>query len=210
MALFGRKTGKRGAEAEAPSDVYLLMDSKSKLLARGKRMEAPGRKNLYIKLTSGDVKSVADAGIVQAVPQDKGLPPQMTRVVDFRSDAVALEPMRELGSEVRRNFRVPVVFDSFVYPAGGGRAVLRSVDLSCGGIAFRSARAFAVGEVFEIVIPMTSEGPLILQCEVLRMRPDDGTGNFLACKFIDMINDEEFFLREAVFAIQIKSAKNRS
>ena len=208
MALFEKLLGKREKQPVDPG-VYLLMDSSSKLLARGRRMEAPGRKNIYIKLIDGAVKTVVDTGVVQAVPQDKSLPPQMARVVDFRSDAVALEPMRDLGSDVRRNFRVPVEFDSFIYLPEGGRAAIRSVDLSCGGIAFRSPQLLAAGETFEVVIPMTSEGPVILQCQALRTRPDAEAGNFCACKFVDMINDEESFLREAVFAIQIRSAKSR-
>lgn len=204
MALFGRKAEKR---KEDLTGLYLLMDSNSRMLARGRRLDAPGRKNIYIKLIDGNARTLVDAGIIQAVPQDKSLPPQITRVADFREDAVALEPLRELGSEVRRNFRVPVVFDSFVYPPGGGRAPMRSVDLSCGGLAFRSPRPFAVGETFEVVIPMTSEGPLVLTGEILRVHLETDGNNFYACKFIHMIDDEESFLREAVFAIQISSVK---
>ena len=204
MALFGRKAEKR---KEDLTGLYLLMDSNSRMLARGRRLDAPGRKNIYIKLIDGNARTLVDAGIIQAVPQDKSLPPQITRVADFREDAIALEPLRELGSEVRRNFRVPVVFDSFVYPPGGGRAPMRSVDLSCGGLAFRSPRPFAVGETFEVVIPMTSEGPLVLTGEILRVHLETDGNNFYACKFIHMIDDEESFLREAVFAIQISSVK---
>ena len=204
MALFGRKAEKR---KEDLTGLYLLMDSNSRMLARGRRLDAPGRKNIYIKLIDGNARTLVDAGIIQAVPQDKSLPPQITRVADFRKDAVALEPLRELGSEVRRTFRVPVVFDSFVYPPGGGRAPMRSVDLSCGGLAFRSPRPFAVGETFEVVIPMTSEGPLVLTGEILRVHLETDGNNFYACKFIHMIDDEESFLREAVFAIQISSVK---
>ena len=204
MALFGRKAEKR---KEDLTGLYLLMDSNSRMLARGRRLDAPGRKNIYIKLIDGNARTLVDAGIIQAVPQDKSLPPQITRVADFREDAVALEPLRELGSAVRRNFRVPVVFDSFVYPPGGGRAPMRSVDLSCGGLAFRSPRPFAVGETFEVVIPMTSEGPLVLTGEILRVHLETDGNNFYACKFIHMIDDEESFLREAVFAIQISSVK---
>lgn len=204
MALFGRKAEKR---KEGLTGLYLLMDSNSRMLARGRRLDAPGRKNIYIKLIDGNARTLVDAGIIQAVPQDKSLPPQITRVADFREDAIALEPLRELGSEVRRNFRVPVVFDSFVYPPGGGRAPMRSVDLSCGGLAFRSPRPFAVGETFEVVIPMTSEGPLVLTGEILRVHLETDGNNFYACKFIHMIDDEESFLREAVFAIQISSVK---
>ena len=209
MALFGRKSEKEKRAADE-TGIYLLMDSSSRLLARGRRMEAPGRKNIYIKLIDGNTRALVDAGILQAVPQDKSLPPQMTRVVNFREDAVALEPMRELGSEVRRNFRVPVAFDSFVYPVTGGRAPMRSVDLSCGGVAFRSPCPLAVGDDFEVVVPMTSEGPLVLTGEILRVHLEAEQDNFYACKFIHMIDDEEAFLREAVFAIQINSVKAKN
>ena len=148
--------------------------------------------------------------MLQVVPQDKSLPPLMTRVVDFRENAVALQPMRELGSDVRRNFRVPVVFGSFLYPRSGGRAALRSVDLSCGGAAFRANCSLAVGDVFELVVPLTSEGPLLLNAKLLRVHLEPTGPSFFACKFVDMINDEEALLREAVFAIQISSARART
>lgn len=205
MALFGRKNAKR----DNSSGVYLLLDSGGKLLGRGKRLDAPGHNNIYIRLTDGNVKPLVDAGILQVVPQDKSLSPQMARLADFRETTVALQPMRELGAEVRRNFRVPVAFDSFAYPAGGGQVPLRSVDLSCGGIAFRSRRLFSVGEIFELVVPKTSEGPLVLSTQLLRVRPEPDGENFYACKFVDMIDDEETLLREAVFAIQLSSARTR-
>ena len=65
MALFGRKAEKRVSDS---SGIYLLMDSNSRMLGRGKRMDAPGRKNIYIKLIEGNVKALVDAGILQAVP----------------------------------------------------------------------------------------------------------------------------------------------
>ncbi len=205
MALFGRKNEKHSNER-----IFLLMDRNSRMIARGRQRNVPGTQNLIISLLEGDAGQVAAAGVVQAVPQDKSQPPQMTRVIDRRGDTVMLEPMRELGAEVRRNFRVPVAFDSFLYPAGGGRAALRSVDLSCGGIAFLSNMSLAVGDEFEVVVPITAEGPLLLTAHLLRVHLEPGRGNFYACKFIDMIDDEETMLREAVFAIQIHTARARA
>lgn len=202
MALFGKRPKKR---KEPP--IYLLMDSNSRLLARGLRKDSGDENELDIKLIEGDPYTLRDVGIVQTVPQDKSLPPQMARVIACRGGLVSLEPMRELGSEVRRNFRVPVVFDSFVYFRVGGRAELRSVDLSCGGIAFRSTAALAVGSVYQVVVPITSEGPLLLFVQVLRVHLEPTGGNFYACKFVGMIDDEEAMLREAVFAIQIGAVK---
>ncbi len=202
MALFGKK-----AEKQHAPNTYVLMDSRSRSLARGRRVPAPGQKILYIKLTDGDLKQVVAAGIIQAVPLDKDQHPQMARVIDFRENAVALDPMREVGSAVRRNFRVPVSFESFVYPPTGGRGALHSIDLSCGGVAFRSPWTFAVGDPFELVIPLTAEGPLLMSAEILRVHLEPSAQNYYACKFVDPIPDEESMLREAVFSIQIDAAR---
>lgn len=206
MGLFGKKADKK---VEKPAEnTYVLMDSNSRLCARGYRREAPNGNTLFIALTEGDPAFLARIGILQAIPQDKNLPPQMVRFIGSRERLIALEPMRDLGAAMRKNFRVPVVFDSFVYPARGGRAALRSVDLSCGGIAFRCQMPLSVGETFEVVIPLTAEGPLLLHAQILRVHLDPN-GNVYACKFIDMIDDEETMLREAVFAIQINTTRAR-
>ncbi len=200
--------GKRQEKQEQPSEVgiYQMMDSNSRLVARGTHHEFESP-YLFFTLFEGDVKTLENIGVIQVVPQDKSKPPQMTRYAGFRNGIVALEPMRELGAAMRKNFRVPVTFESFVYPQAAPRATLRSVDLSCGGIAFHSPHVFAAGETFEVVIPLVSEEPLLLHAQALRARNDPGQGNFYACKFVDLIDDEETLLREAVFAIQIKTYK---
>lgn len=205
MGLFSRK-----AEKKEPVCVYLIMDRNARMLARGKRKAASDSELLTISLIDGDAENVRNAEIVQTVPQDKSLPPQMCRVVNFSADSVSLMPMRELNSEVRRNFRVPVAFDSFVYPAGGGRAKIESIDLSCGGVAFRTSLPMSVGNIFEVVIPITREGPLLLKAELLRVHLEASGENFYACKFLNMIDEEESMLREAVFAIQLSTVKSRN
>lgn len=206
MALFfGKKAAKRN-EAE----IFLLLDSNSRLLARGTRKALPGSDNLIISLLEGDTQRLEESGIIQAVPQGKDHSVQMVRVLDCWNGTVTLEPMREMGSAVRRNFRIPVAFESFVYPKGfHGRAPIVSVDLSCGGVAFFAAYAFAVGDHFEVVVPMTSEGPLIVNAEILRVHLESDGRNLYACKFIDLIDDEETLLREAVFSIQLSSARTK-
>ena len=205
MALFGKKP-----KADSSAGIYLLMDSGSRMLARGRLKNVPGSENLNIVLIEGGGERLAEAGVIQAVPQDKSLPVQMTRVLNCWNDMVTLEPMRELGAEVRRNFRVPVRFESFVYPKSiRGRAPMTSVDLSCGGVAFYSPFPFRIGDRFEVVLPMTSEGPLLLTAEILRVHLEPDGQNLYACKFVDMIDDEEALAREAVFAIQLDGARAR-
>ena len=104
----------------------------------------------------------------------------------------------------RENFRVPVVFDSFAYPAGGGRARIRSVDLSCGGMAFLAVYPFVKGDRFQTVIPVTVEGPLLIYAQILRIHPGTTGVNKYACRFLGLIDDEEAALRQAVFAVQVR------
>jgi len=204
MALFRKR-----AASSAP--IYLLMDSNSHVLARGRLKSGSDKRRLSIELLEGDIGDVEDAVVIQAVPQGKSESVQMTRVINCWDDTVTLEPMRDLGTDIRRNFRIPVEFNSFLYPESGGRAPLVSVDLSCGGLAFRSPAALAVGNLFQVVVPLTSPEPLLLNAELLRVHLCVTADNLYACKFIGMIEDEEAMLREAVFAIQLNNihAKNR-
>ena len=202
MALFGSLFAKKKAVP-----LYVLMDGSSKLLGKARLKSASGDGELTLELVEGDEGALYDARAVQVVPQDKSASVQMCRPVRIRGGVVTLVPMRELDSEVRRNFRVPVEFESFAYPSRWTRTPITSVDLSCGGLAFTSAYPFAPGDRMQVVIPVTLEAPLLLTAQVLRTRADIGR-TFCSCKFINMIDDEEAMLREAVFATQIGSARS--
>ena len=63
----------------------------------------------------------------------------------------------------------------------------------------------------EAVIPVTSE-PLVVTCQVLRMRPTERAAVPLmyAAKFVDLCNDEETLLRESVFNLQLRGRPKTS
>lgn len=187
--------------------LYLLTDSDSHLLAKGDLQNDISEPNLQMKIIEGQTEDVVKAEFIQVLPSDTKIPILMGKVIFRRGNAVVLEPMRKLGEEVRRNFRMPVAFESFLYPYSGGRAAIRSIDLSCGGIAFFSPATIGVGEDTEIVIPITSEGPLIVRCEILRYQPYTGPIRQYAAKFVNLIHDEEALIMEAVFNVQIESIR---
>ena len=195
---FGRKAAKK-----APS-TCLLLSRESALLARGELKSAPDDLNIQIRLAGGGAEAIQRAEIVQIIPTNQSLQPRMGRFLLAHGEIVVFEPMRELGEKVRQNFRMPVDFESYVYPKGGGRAFVRALDLSCGGIAMYSAHPLEVGEVCEVVIPITNEGPLIVNCEILRAMPFNGPIQRYAAKFVDLIDDQETALREAVFQAQVR------
>ena len=55
-----------------------------------------------------------------------------------------------------------------------------------------------------MVIPVTEE-PVILRCEVLRRKELRNDKLLYAVKFVDMCEDEEVTVREAVFSIQLEN-----
>lgn len=188
--------------------VYLVMDRGSNLLAKAELLGEPDAEQLEIKITEGRAEDVEKAEIVQVIPSIAKEPVLMATILSRRAAVVTVEPLRQLGSEVRRNFRMPVAFDSYVYYLPlGGRAPFRSVDLSCGGIAFETEAELEPGELCEVVVPMTAEGPLIVRTEILRANPVSETARRYGAKFSDIIDDEEALLREAVFNIQLESVR---
>ena len=189
--------------------VCLLLSKESKLLARGEIESEPDDPSVIVHVTGGETNDVVAAEIVQIIPTNHQLPAVMGQVIFRRGNRVTFEPMRKMGEALRQNFRMQVDFASFVYPKDGGRAPVRALDLSCGGIAMYSAAQFQVGTVYEVVIPIISEGPLILDCEILRSAPYNGPIRLYAAKFVDLIDDQETLVREAVFQAQLESMKTR-
>lgn len=113
-----------------------------------------------------------------------------------------VEAVRDLGSKVRENLRIPVSFQSFIY-LEKGRLPIESYDLSCGGIAFFCDGQLKEGQQMEVVIPVTSQ-PLVLRMKILRQRPSPRPQPLYAAEFLDLLREEENMVREAVFSIQLQ------
>lgn len=191
--------------------IYLLLDSGNAPLARGK-LECPiDAPSLQIQVLDGKVDDVVRHEIIQLVGMGANELPRQCRLLRRRNDRIVLEVMAVLDQEIRRNLRVPVKFDSFIYPLTGawkGRQRVRSIDLSCGGIAFYGATGLEDGEEMEVVIPITDQ-PLILRCQILRQQELKNGRTFYSAKFVDMCDDEEFMVRKAVFSIQLMDNLSR-
>ena len=107
----------------------------------------------------------------------------------------------------RRNFRIPVEMDSFLYPTDHswqGRRRLKTVDLSCGGLAFYADSGLEIGDVAQVVLPMTVD-PLIVRIKLLRKENAAEKKTFYAAKFIDLSTEEDQMICEAVFNIETKN-----
>ena len=184
---------------------YLIIDSRGEPVAHAVSQDGPDRPVWQLQIDDGDLQRVLEHEYISLVSTSEQIPAMEGRITGRKGNLISVVSVRRLGEQVRANLRMPVRFDSFVYPVSGqwrGRAPILSNDLSCGGISFFCARPLEVGEVVELVIPVTSQ-PLLLRGEILRQRPSATPIPLYASRFLDMLREEEARVREAVFSIQL-------
>ena len=187
---------------------YLVLDSRGEPLARATLEGRQDTPTLQFEILDGDTDTVMAHEQLQFVPIADDRPALLGRVQRCRGERVTVERLQKLDSELRQNLRMPISFQTLVYPISGswkGRRWVESNDLSCGGIAFFANDPFEIRERFEMVIPITTQ-PVILRCEILRQRPcvrEDK--EMYAAKFVEMCHDEEMLVREAVFSVQLSA-----
>ena len=187
---------------------YLILDSQNNALANGELASPPGTSPMRLNIQDNKVDDVMDHEVVILFSASSQELPIQCRILRQRGDTVLMEKIATLDPEIRRNLRVPVKFDTFLYPLPGsswtGRRSAQSIDLSCGGIAFYTDCLLEPHEQLEVVVTPTEE-PVILHCEVLK-KQELQSGRFMyATKFVDMCEDEEVVVREAVFSLQLQS-----
>lgn len=196
--------------------LYLLLDSRGIPLAQARPQgpAATGGELWQLVVLDDKIDLVREHKQFKLMAITDSSPSHEGTLVRCRNDIIQLEVRKSAtnGTDMRKNLRVPVSVDSFIYPLTGGwpgRRKVRTHDLSCGGVAFFTDHSLRAGELFEMVIPVTSQ-PLVVKGEILRIRPSgDGGAILYAAKFIDLCNDEETLLREAVFSLQL-SGRPRS
>lgn len=190
----------------------IITDSQSEPLARGILESTPNSASWRVRVLDGEIQPVLEHEFLQFIGMDEKLPPMSGQLLSQEGeDLLLIKPLSELGEKARRNLRVPVRFDSFLYPISGswsGRLPIVSHDLSCGGIAFFCDHPLEIGETAEIVIPITAQ-PLLLELQILRTLPSDSQTPLFASRFTNMIHDQETLVREAVFSQQIRNRANR-
>ena len=194
--------------------LYLMLDSRGNPIARGRVQGRTDSSYWQIQVEDGKIDEILEhkklrlLSIMDTGPSYEGI------IVRSRNDMIQLEVTKLTpdSGDMRKNLRVAVHFKSFIYPLSGrwgGRREIESNDLSAGGIAFFTDYSLQVGERLEIVIPVTSQ-PLVLQCELLRLRPTERSSILYAAKFIELCNDEETILRESVFNLQLRGRPRQS
>lgn len=190
-----------------PANIYLLLNSSSIPIAKGHLENAPNEKNMQMRVVEGSVDELVEAQYIQVVSMDNNVAARLGSVILRRGNLIILEPLRPLSNEVRRNLRMPVNFTTRIFPLIDGvkRSIpVRGNDLSCGGISFFTDLDFEPGDQMEVIIPITRFNPMVLTCQILRKRDEAQDVNLYSAKFIEVLNEQEMLVREAIFSLQLK------
>ena len=192
--------------------LYLILDKTGHALAQAV-LESPRiTEVVQLRLTEETEVDFLQVGEIQCIGLDNGSASMRGEVTMQRGERLVIRPGAMLGAEARENLRIQTDFESVMYPITGywkGQRHIKGHDLSCGGVAFHTAQAVKVGEVVQIVLPVT-DSPLLLRTRILRKLNTDEPDPLYAARFVDLCLDEEVAIRKAVFSIQVSRPKAKA
>lgn len=188
---------------------YLISDNDHNPIAQATLLNTPRSNPLVLSVSEkafDKVLTFKDINLI-SLDDDESFAGRLLGRSLTGSCRIEVEPLERLGREARQNLRVPISFESLMYPVSGkwrGQRRFISRDLSCGGLAMASPIELAVGEELELVLPVTAE-PLLIHAKVLRPLPVEapGAAAVYATKFINLTYDEEAMISQAVYSIQL-------
>ena len=117
---------------------YMLLDSRGAPVAQGVSEDGPEKNVWQLRIAHGDIKRVLGHEYISLVGTSEQFPAMEGRIVRCRDNLVSVESVRMLGEEVRRNLRMPVRFESFLYPVSGRwRGIEQRSELRRSGLFLR-------------------------------------------------------------------------
>lgn len=191
-------------------NIYLLLNEFDVPVARGRLLNNADAPQLQVKLVEGRIETIEEMETIKLVGLDMDMPTLQGRILRCANDTFIVGEVAS-GVSIRETLRVPVNFETLIYPVDvkwKGRRKVQFLDLSGGGIAFFCDEEMVRGETIEVVIPITPE-PLVLKAQILRVKEKEEK-TIYAAKFVDMCYDEEKLICEAVFAVQLKQHKEKN
>lgn len=133
-------------------------------------------------------------------------------VTSRRGGRLYLENVTRMTRDTGHHLRVRMEFKSkMLYYAEDRKihaAPITSFDLSAGGIAFFSPVELEIGQECEVVIPVTAE-MLVVRIKILRTEIVSAKKWKYAARFLELSNEEETMIRQAIFSEQWRRGKCR-
>lgn len=191
--------------------MYLLLTRDQKPVAKGILESGCPGETMQIKITEGAPQDVEACQVLCILSSEPGEVPVMCQVTRRKENRMVFKTVMTLNPSLRSNYRIPADFDSFLYPVKGsawkGRMKIKAMDMSCGGMAFYAADGLRIGDVAEIVIPNLA-APVLVKIKILREEALENGKTLYFSKFVDMCRQEEQYVCQAVFGIQIAHRKS--
>ncbi len=128
-----------------------------------------------------------------------------------RGGRLYLENVTRMEPDTGHHLRVRMEFHSKLLYMRGGKVFpspIVSFDMSAGGIAFFSPAELEVDEECEVVIPITSVMLVVRMCILHGEVATGQKWKYSAC-FLDLSNEEEAMIRQAIFSEQWRRGKCR-
>ena len=187
--------------------LYLILDNGGSPVEQGILESPPGAQVLMLRLNTEEDEAPDLTALkeIQLISLDDNAPSMRGEIMYQRKNRLSVKPTARLGVEARENLRILTDFESVMYPVTGywkGQRYIKGHDLSCGGLAFHTYEPLKDREIVEAVLPVTDE-PLVVKMRILRQLPTEEPLPLYAARFVDLCMDEEFFIRKAVFSIQV-------
>lgn len=182
---------------------YMILDEQEHPLAKAVLESSLDAEVAQFRVLEG-IHALEGRNKIELVGSGESDPDFAGTIERCRGERITVRPIAPLGPEARKNLRIETSFRSVLYPVSGswkGRRFIRGEDISCGGVAFYCAQTLEVGEIVELVLPITDE-PLLLQIQILRVHTNNRPLPLYAAKFVSLIHDEEALIRKAIFGIQ--------
>lgn len=189
---------------------YLLLTDDYVLISKGILVNSFPDGTMQLRITEGNMEIASEYKSICLIGDSREDDSNMCLVLRQNDDVIMVKKIKSLNPELRRSFRVSVEFDTFIYPVSGkwkGRYSAKSIDISCGGIAFYSKGDFQIGEIGEIVISNLSK-PVIVKMQIIRKEAFKDGLIYYASKFINLSPDEDKEVCKSVFSVQVQKRKN--
>lgn len=189
------------------NEMYLLLTRDQKPVGKGVLQSGSVRDVLQLKITDGDPEELRRCEVLCLIGSEPGEVPVMCKITGCRNESIVLKKVMTLDPKLRRTYRVPMHFDSFLYPVPEstwkGRIPVEAVDMSCGGFAFKAENALQEGSIAELVIP-NIENPVLLNIKVLHKETLSDGRVLYGSKFLYECPQEEQAVFRSVLSIQLE------
>ncbi len=124
-----------------------------------------------------------------------------------------LKNIKNIGAILHNDVRVSVDIPAIISYEHDDEYIeyeIRIRDISSGGMCFVCQEELDMKKTYETVADW-AKTPIVVKIKLLRKEYDEYNKAVYGCKFIDLIQQEEFLLRAGVYYIQAKKFKpNRS